>query len=499
MKRPLYLFLIFFGLLVFLPEYSDSAKIGYTEGDWVSFSPARFVTSIALDDYNVYFATRDAGVLRFDRFAEKWKDPLTISDDLPSNHINRIAFDLNDNELWIDARGGVGVYEPTFEDFIYGGDFPDELVLGNTPNFNPGSLFPEFGYNYMSGSLVDPYGRKYNLNKVYVDDRYKAWIGFAGLGPSMLNTRTSELKLLRFGPLTGDQRAVMIDGDYLFTGGYPESGRSGFALLDLYDMEWDYWEAPYDFKLHNVRINCVAFEDGIAWIGTTQGLVRFDVQRESFRVFRVFNGLLSNYISTIAIDGYQLWVGTDNGLNLLDLRGGPTDSLEGNTLPRNQTFRAKFIYDIALDENFIYVGYEDGIAYRARNADRWSFYTAADFSGTSDITSIVSTKQGLWLGHAGEIVHFDPQNEIRQGYTPAGLANSIVNDLIEYSEKDLIFAATDNGLVGINPATAEAELFDETDGLLFPQVFSIAVKDEYLWLATTRGLTRLYIPALRIY
>ena len=71
-------------------------SIGYTgsfeEGDWVTYTNFRYVTSAAMDQTTVYFATT-GGVIRFDKFTKEWLDPLTITDGLPDSRVNNIAYD----------------------------------------------------------------------------------------------------------------------------------------------------------------------------------------------------------------------------------------------------------------------------------------------------------------------------------------------------------------------------------------------------------------------
>ncbi|MCP4633864.1 MAG: hypothetical protein GY855_13135 [candidate division Zixibacteria bacterium] len=478
-------------------QYGNSARHGYSEGDWVSFCPARTVNSIAIDDRNIYFATGEAGILRLDRFSENFLDPLTISDGLPTNNIRRIAYDRPKDELWIDTNVGTGTYEPTFRDFSSGGTFPSELELPNS-KFNIVNLFVEFGYTYFPRYILDPHARKYHMSRVVVDDRYRAWMGFNGIGPAVVNTRSSDLMFLRSGPLTTDQRTIVYDDDYLYSGGYPDPGeRSGISTLRLSLMEWKYYESPYTHGLGGSKINCADANNDVAWFGTTTGLIRFETDSEDFITYTTFSGLPSDYISAVAIDGNNLWVGTDNGLELIKFSYRKSDSLTTGLLSRKQSFFGQFIYDIEVGDIYIYVGNQDGIFYRTREGEFWNHYSAGTIGGRRDITAILATKKGLWLGHTGEITFFNPKNEKIQTFTPPGLDEANINDLIAY--KGIIFAATDNGLAGIKPATGENILFSDIDGLVHQQVYALEINREYLWCATRGGITRIYIPALRIY
>ncbi|MEM9328216.1 MAG: two-component regulator propeller domain-containing protein, partial [Bacteroidota bacterium] len=61
---------------------------------------------------------------------------------------------------------------------------------------------------------------------------------------------------------------------------------------------------------------------GNLWIGTTgSGLNYFDRQTETFTSYTEADGLAHNHVTTVFLDSQQrLWIGTNDGLNLLDLR-----------------------------------------------------------------------------------------------------------------------------------------------------------------------------------
>lgn len=485
------------GHIIFLPGFSLAAKAGYTEGDWVSFGPVRSVRSIAIGREKIYFGTIGAGVLRLDRYSEKWLDPLTTSDGLPSNDILRIAYDPDNYQLWIDTNMGTGTYESTFQDFMSGGIFPTQLEQRKS-NYEPENLFMEFGYTYFPGQIIDPQGRKHRVNLIVKDDRYRAWVGVNGLGAGVINTRSADFELLPFGPFSADVRAVAAGKENLYAGGYPGPGYgTGFARLRFDRNEWTHYEAPYIAGLHDARANCIRVDKDVVWLGGVTGLVRFDTFNEDFRTFTSFDGLLSNYIGSIGVDDEYLWVGTDNGINLIKFGGEDRDSIDMGILPREQAFFGQFIYDIEIDDNFVYVGNQEGLFYRPRRGGQWIQISPSIIGGSRDITAVLPVENGVWVGIPGEIVFVNLKEESRQGYAPPGLSSAFINDLIVYD--DLIFAATDNGLAGIDPATGRNRMLTEEDGLITTQVYGLALHQEYLWCATAAGLTRVYIPALKIY
>lgn len=96
------------------------------------------------------------------------------------------------------------------------------------------------------------------------------------------------------------------------------------------DLNGVFWVGTYDrglysfsgenFKNYNSKysdlntdkINCLAFSSGKLYIGTPQGLVIFDGSK--FKTYTQKNGLPSDVILCLKIDGFDVFVGTDNGL-----------------------------------------------------------------------------------------------------------------------------------------------------------------------------------------
>jgi len=87
--------------------------------------------------------------------------------------------------------------------------------------------------------------------------------------------------------------------------------------------------------------------DGIFWLGTADGLVRFDSESETFTTFQNDpdqpNSLSNNHIKSILEDPVQpeqfLWIGTSGGLNKFDYRNGTFEHItEQDGLPNEVVY-----------------------------------------------------------------------------------------------------------------------------------------------------------------
>jgi ligand-binding sensor domain-containing protein len=55
-------------------------------------------------------------------------------------------------------------------------------------------------------------------------------------------------------------------------------------------------------------------DDSAAWLGTDDGVLKFDKRRSRWRRFTVEDGLPDNVVHYILLDGDFIWFGTPEGL-----------------------------------------------------------------------------------------------------------------------------------------------------------------------------------------
>lgn len=157
---------------------------------------------------------------------------------------------------------------------------------------------------------------------------------------------------------------------------------------------------------NNMVTGCVQDKDGYIWIGTRDGLNRFDGY--TFKVFRhdaeSANSLGSNWISSLACDSVgNLWVGTLSGLY--------------KYLPQNESFlhvpftTNKSIDDFKFDkENNLWMLLEGSlIKYNPQNED---FKIFTHHGGQAYTSFCITADDQIWIGDTqGDISLFDPEVE----------------------------------------------------------------------------------------
>ena len=115
-------------------------------------------------------------------------------------------------------------------------------------------------------------------------------------------------------------------------------------------------------SLSNDEVTCIhQSKANKLWLGTGSGLNIFDIERESFNVITVKDGLPSNTVLSILEDNNgKLWLGTSNGLSNFDpasmtmVNYTVEDGLQGNDFNERAYFKAK--------DGKLYFGGSNGIS-----------------------------------------------------------------------------------------------------------------------------------------
>ena len=266
--------------------------------------------------------------------------------------------------------------------------------------------------------------------------------------------------------------------------------------------------------------------DGYLWIGTQEGLARFDgVQFTNFDR-RNTPALQSHYIlSLLADSGGNLWIGTNNGLVLY--RDGKFTRMQPPNAPSDA-----YIRHLYLDpRNRLWIGtdlgglnlYQGGkfSAYTTKNGLSHNFVRAAcvDRSGTlwvgtdggglnrmkdgkwevekavhhSYIGAILSDRHGtLWVGTLGGGL-FVLQNGTWKSIAAPEIPNPFIRYLYE-DQRGVLWIGTEGGLVRHHHG--KWETIAEAQSLASPFIWTIAEDHEgSIWIGTFGGgLSRLKDP-----
>ena len=462
------------------------ARGRYREGDWVSYTVLRYVTSIATDFDHVYFGTT-GGVSRYNKTLRTWEPPFTTSDGLLDNRVSRIAYDPEKDELWFDTRSGVCMYKPIFRNWYIGGDFPENLMQGTKSDTALPVFFMDYGYNfYPEGYIIDTYLNRYTVTTYYLDDWDDLWLGTWGLNAGIGSVRDLDLRMLKFGLYDSDVNALCLDKGTIWAGGkgtYMES--RGITRFVREKNLWDYFEAENLIGLETDQVNVIEADSVYVWFGTEEGLSQYDKKKDRWKTFNTFSGLRDNWVSALKSDDEVLWIGTESGLNFYWMEKD-TIGYFRNTLVDNI-----YISTIETDSQWVWVGTEWGVARMNKSSGDWSRFSTPHGILNSPVRSITRYKDVIWFGTDSGILSYNTSNEKTKVYQarvtfPGTGINKILCD------GKNIWVATFQGAWKMELKSDVWRLFDQEEGLLDDNVQDMVLDGDYIWFGTPEGLTRFY-------
>lgn len=331
-----------------------------------------------------------------------------------------------------------------------------------------------------------------------------------------------EFKVYRHNPFDTNS----LSGNFISTLFEDSKGRLWIAsnALDLFIPETDAFKriklklpaTKNDSTININRITSITEDkNGLIWLGTNDGLISYDPQTESSRVYyqkQDLNVSLSdNLILSLSSDDSLLIIGTQNGMKLLNLDSIKKNKIEyGKILHADAkevlTSKRTILSQFRASSNIIYAGTPAGLVKINLSTRESEFIPYKGYSffpfWLNRILSITQDKNGnLWLACSGGLVVYNPVRNSFKYYfhNPKNDQSLSLNSLISlYTDR--------GGKIWIGTAGKGINLFDQNrkefslyNGLVdrepFKTSFSVSAilsdSQNYLWIASQQKLFRL--------
>jgi len=165
------------------------------------------------------------------------------------------------------------------------------------------------------------------------------------------------------------------------------------------------------FRVGNKNVKSVFVDGKVVWVGTSGGVVRYDTRDDSYKLFDIKSGLLSNGIFYVGRIKGKLAVGTyGGGLSLLDETSG-----KWKTYNIPEGLGDAFVYDVITAANGdIWIATWSG-ANRIRGGDlddrsKWDLYTVENTKGGLPNDWVYGLAEGrngdIWMATEGGMARF---------------------------------------------------------------------------------------------
>jgi len=372
---------------------------------------------------NLWIGTENGGLNIFDPVKEKFIQ-YTHNDNnatsISSNTINAIVKDLKGN-IWIGTlNGGINLIKRDADNFAHYKHEPNKNSLSN----NIVNCFYEDSKQNLwigtDGGGLDLFNRKQGyftnlkhapagLSSDYVlsvteDAHGLIWAGTWGAGISVYNPATKKFRYYRHNP----DAPGSLNSDYAFYIFKDSKQRIWIGNygggLDLYDDKTDSFKHythndadPYSISNNNILSINEDHNGNILVCTDGAGLAILNPETGKFTIYKsrgTKNSLSNNSVSSVYEDSdYNLWVGTNDGLNKLNRSNNTIIKYYNTTgLPSN------LVTSITGDRNHnLWIATTRGLSRLNLKTGRFKNYTIADGLQSNEF------KSAKYFSHTGQI------------------------------------------------------------------------------------------------
>ena len=360
--------------------------------------PQDSVRALAQTTDGYMWVGSDDGVTRFDglRFAF-----FGLPEGLHSGPV-RVLLGDSAGALWIgSAGGGLTCYaQGRFTTFTTRDGLPSDSIRALAQE-DSGRLWvgTEEGLVVWDRSKVVPFPaadflKRSAINFLVKDRHGHLWVGARGLGVFEYNNQTfQQLNSQVADELLMDPHSLLVDrSDRLWVGAGDD-----FVLCRA-DQEWRRYRIPH--HLERPYVTALAEEpDGTVWAGSvSEGLFQF--HEGKLTAVNAASGLSDNLVKALWVDQEGLlWVGTDNGLNLLRRKHLYTYGAEnglGYGAVQGMAEVSPGVIWVAKPDDGLYQWSESGFS---------RFTNGLQHLNPQLNTLLCVTNSGVWVGGAQGVIH----------------------------------------------------------------------------------------------
>ena len=403
------------------------------------------IYNIFCDDENgfVWAGSDSSGLLKIDtktKEVTQYINDIEDENSIPANQVGAIIRDSKGN-LWVGTTNGLARYNEKNDSF----DVYKNKV-------------------YDKNSLV------YNDVRSIIEDREGVlWVGtYSGI--SIFDTESS-IKYYNAGLDDGYLLSEnMVHGIYEDDEGYLWVGSrtKGVNIIDRENNTSKSISMENNNVIQSNSINDITGYKDFIFVATDAGVLKINKKENTIQNYNLEDGLIGENVKDIFVcDKNYLWIGSTNGLNLLDIEN---DKIIDMTDYVDEGSYVRYVYQ-GQDGSY-YIGFlrDGGLGIIEPNSKETKYYKNIPNDKTSISSNRVryineDSKGNIWIGTSYGLNKYDPKTKVFKRYTTSdGIANNTIYGVL-VDDNDNIWVSTNKGISQIDTKNNTVNNLSVTDGL----------------------------------
>ena len=403
------------------------------------------IYNIFCDDENgfVWAGSDSSGLLKIDtktKEVTQYINDIEDENSIPANQVGVIIRDSKGN-LWVGTTNGLARYNEKNDSF----DVYKNKV-------------------YDKNSLV------YNDVRSIIEDREGVlWVGtYSGI--SIFDTESS-IKYYNAGLDDGYLLSEnMVHGIYEDDEGYLWVGSrtKGVNIIDRENNTSKSISMENNNVIQSNSINDITGYKDFIFVATDAGVLKINKKENTIQNYNLEDGLIGENVKDIFVcDKNYLWIGSTNGLNLLDIEN---DKIIDMTDYVDEGSYVRYVYQ-GQDGSY-YIGFlrDGGLGIIEPNSKETKYYKNIPNDKTSISSNRVryineDSKGNIWIGTSYGLNKYDPKTKVFKRYTTIdGIANNTIYGVL-VDDNDNIWVSTNKGISQIDTKNNTVNNLSVTDGL----------------------------------
>jgi ligand-binding sensor domain-containing protein/signal transduction histidine kinase len=360
-------------------------------------TPLTGVTGM-LEDQNgaLWIATHGAGLLKFDRDHRRfirYRNNPAEPDSLPQDDVETLFLD-REGLIW------AGLGRKGFTHFA------------STPM--PFQRIP-----YLSGRTGEPF-----VGAIYEDHQGVLWVGTTA-ELIKIDSKTGEHTSYRLGDpgVNSDVIAVCEDRSGNIWAGTYGHGLFRFDRGTGHFKRYRHDPADPHSLSNDIVSRLLVDGKGTLWVGTADGLNRFEARTERFTTYRLDpQGRNLSYLEVVEDPGHALWIGTEfAGLHRFDPATGQFTAHYEHDLKRKGTLSNNRVNCVYFDHSgTMWVGTQNGLDKFDSKTGTFIAYTRRNGLPGITVSRVLEDDRGdLWMSTNNGVARFNPESGTFNSYSTA--------------------------------------------------------------------------------